>query len=607
MAKKVKKVEKTEVKQIEANYDPSVLLNVEGSQTDLQLAQKHAKLIASQGGATSSRANIAYRGQDVDKYGALQNTIISAQEAIRLSQVVYYRFGLIRNVLDTMAEFTVKDLIFHSKKKVSKQVLEGWADGVDLKSFLEQMALEYYRSGNVYVYRFESTLKKAPFNIANGEFSMASSGKIPVMYTLLDPNLIDAGGRTLIGAPGYKLIIPASEVAAIIQHFKQDPRAIGDLPPEFKAALTPYLSKSGKMQVNADLLINLDPNNLIVIHRKKQPYERYATPFLSGAFEDIEFRQELRNMDKAVARVCARILIHVKVGNENFIPSQNALNAIQAKLANPSTSTYLITDGTVAISQYFPDIGAMLDPKKYEPVTLDIATALGISPAVYGNASANFSNNSLSIKVLVERIQDGKNKILRQFLIPECIRVAKAFNLKNPSEITPELIGVDLTNEIEMRKLYTRLYEVGVLSPKSVLDVFRTDTLPTYDEELDNQVEFKAESEKGLFQPVLNRGGDSPNSGRPTGTPTPQQTKTVKTSPKGSKIKGTMLKAFTADQFVTAKNDAFKYFQNNCENFKEFTQEQASIVDDACAEFLISNNYSTEEFYKFLNTVLVKE
>jgi hypothetical protein len=312
-------------------------------------------------------------------------------------------------------------------------------------------------------------------------------------------------------------------------------------------------------------------------------------------------------MDKAVSRVVSRILIHVKVGTENLIPSPNALTAIQNKLNNASTQTYLITDGTVEINQYFPDVGAMLDPKKYEAVTLDIVTALGISPAVYGNASSSFSNNFLSIKVLVERIADGKNKILRQFLIPECIRVAQAFKLKNPSEIVPEIVGVDLTNDIEMRKLYNRLYELGVLSPKSVLDVYKNDTLPTYDEEVENQQEFKQQVEAGLFQPALNKGMNSPQAGRPSGTQSPEQTKPVKTTPKGSKTAGTALRAFSHEEFLTAKNDAIKYL-NKITDVKNLSPEQSQSIDDACAEFLLSNSkYSSKEFSKFLDAIFKRK
>lgn len=595
MAKKVENDQKLEVK---ANYEPNVLLDVEGStSSDLEQMKKWAKIQANcaGGGSTSFRNNIAYRGQDLDKYGALTNYIISAQEAIQLSKVVYYRFGLVRNALDTMAEFTVRDVKFHSEKKTSKDILTGWADGIDLKSFLEQVALEYYRSGNCYIYRFESTLKKMPFNISSADLNPNSNTKIPVRYTLLDPGVVDVTGNGITGVPIYNIIIPASEIQQTIQHFKQDPRAIGQLPAEFREAINGYMGK-GKVKTG-NLIIKLDPANLIVINRKKQPYEMYATPFLSGAFEDLEFRQELRNMDKAVSRVVARILIHVKVGNDKFVASPSALNAIQSKLANPSTSTYLITDGTVEINQYFPDIGAMLDPKKYEPVTLDIATALGISPAVYGNATSNFSNNSLSIKVLVERIEDGKNKILRQFLIPEVLRVAKAFKLKNPNEIQPDIIGVDLSNEIEMKKLYTRLYEVGVLSPQSILQAFKDDTLPTYDEELKFQSETVKTRDEGFFEPVLNRGGDSPNSGRPSGVQNPEQTKQINTSPKGSK--GTLIKAFSATEFSEAKNVAVNHIKNLL-NLKELSGTQLTSVEDACAEFLITNNYSEKEFKNFI-------
>lgn len=594
MAKKSQKISKNEQKA----YNPEIFLDAEAEGNPIKMAQAHYKAIAdcSPSGGTSMRGNAAYRGMELDKYGALQNYIISPKEAIRLSQVVYWRFGMVRHALDTMSEFTIKDLDFHSDKKISREAMTAWSNGIDLKSFLDQVALEYYRSGNVYIYRFESPIKKSPFvNLNNADISLTSNVKIPVRYTILDPNIIDFVSSGIVNNQNYQVVIPKSEVQAILQHFKQDPQALGALPSEFQEAIKKY--SGGKNGVTGDLVIVLKPENLIVLHRKKQPYEPCAMPFLAGIFDDLEFRQELRNMDKAVSRVVARILIHVKVGNDKYMPAPAALDAMRNKLANPSTSTYLVTDGTVEVNQYFPDIGAMLDPKKYAAVNSDIITGLGISPAAYGEAGGNFSSNYLGIKVLLERIIDGRDKIMRQFLIPESLRVAKAFKLKNPFEIHPEIIGVDLTNEVDLKKIYTRLYEVGLLSGQSAFEAVRDNKFPTYDEEIVRQSEFKEFKDDGLFVPILNPGGNSPDAGRPSGTPNPTQTQPVKTSPKGSKA--TTLRAFSQDEFLQAKQKGVNHIKDKFK-LKKLTEEQTKIIESACAEFLIVNEFSENTFKEFL-------
>jgi len=586
------------------NYEPQTLLDIEGSNNDIELARKMYQKVAASclpTGSTSFRGNAAYRGQDMDKYGALENSFMTPKMAIRLSQVVYYKFGLIRHAIDTMAEFTVSEVDFLSKKKAARDAMLGWASGVGLKSFLDQVALEYYRSGNVYIYRFESRIKDSAVRDLNNLFGLKtnSSVMIPTKYTIIDPNLVNFVSGNLFNNYLYQIVIPASEAKLIIQQYKSKPEELQQLPVEFSDAIKKYLG--GNSSRAGDLVVALKPENIIVLYRKKQPYEPYAWPFLSGAFDDLEFRQELRNMDKALSRVIAKILIHVAVGDKDHIPSPEALDAIRNKLSNASTSTYLITDGAVKINQYYPDIANMLDPKKYEAVNKDILTALGISDAVYGNGAGSFSNNFLGIKVLVERIVDGRDKILKEFLIPECKRMSKLFNFK--TEVKPEIKGADLNDEKEMAKIYTRLYEDGVFSPQSVIESIRDSRLPTYDEEVERQQEAKELKDQGLFVPSANRGGDSQKSGRPTGESNKSQTGPKSTTPNGSNA--VIIRSFTKEEHATTINEALSYLKSEL-NINKFSKEQKKFVENACTDFLLKQSYNHKDLTEFLNQIYNK-
>lgn len=590
---------KAKAKNIKKSYNPQVELEQESS--DLSEAIKHYKSIAScsGGGNTSMRQNSAYRDNMVDKYGALQDNFLTPKMAIRLAQIVYYRFGLVRHALDTMAEFTVSGIDFLSNKKASREAMLGWAAGVGLKSFLDQVALEYYRSGNVYIYRFETSVKDSAVRDLNKLFGskISSSVKIPTRYTIIDPNLINFVTCGLLDSRLYQIVIPASEVNLTIQHYKNNPDALQGLPEEFRHGIESYMT--GKKGSSCDLIISLNPENLICLYRKKQPYETYAVPFLAGTFEDLEFRQELRNMDKALSRVVARMLIHVAVGDEKNIPSPAALSAINDKLSNPSTSTYLITDGSVKINQYFPDVAKLLDPTKYQAVQSDIMTALGISPAAYGDAGGSFSNNFLGIKILIERIIDGRNKILQDFLIPETKRVANLFSIK--STITPEIIGTDLHDEKEWAKIYTRLYEDGVLSPQSTIESIRDDRFPTYEEEVERQKEAKELHDQGYFAAIVNRGGTSQSSGRPEGTANPTQTTPKNTTPSGQKA--SLVRSFTEEEFKKAKSFVGSELKHKLKS-KKLSVEQVRVVESICKEFLLSQEFNEEYLRAYLSQLV---
>lgn len=582
---------------IKKEYAPEALLDEPSIGSDIDLAKEYYKIQANMPvGNSSYRQNVAYRGLSFDKYGALENDFITPKMAIRLAQLVYRRFGIVRHALDTMAEFTVNGIDFLSKKKASREAMLGWASGVKLKSFLDQVALEYYRSGNVYIYRFETTIKDSAVRDLTQLFGVKGSVKIPTKYIILDPTIVDFVSTSLFANAYYQITLPASEVTLMVQHYKDNPDALKGLPDEFKEGVRDYLGKDAKRV--GSLVLRLKPENMMVLYRKKQSYEPYAWPFLTGTFDDLEFRQELRNMDKALARVIGKILIHVAVGDADHIPSPSALDAFRNKLSSASTETYLITDGLVKIDQHSPDVAKMLDPKKYEAVTRDIQAALGISPAAYGDSGGSFSNNILGIKVLIERIIDGRSKILEEFLIPETRRISKIFNLK--SEVNPQIIGADLNDEKEWAKIFTQLYSLGVFSPQSAIEAVRDGRVPTYDEEIERQREAKQLKDEGLFEPNLNRGGDSQDSGRPSGTENPEQSSPKKASPKGSKVMA--LRLFSQEEYDEAISVASSFVKNKFK-IKKLNEEQSSVIDNMCKEFLLSQEFNKDNFKKFLNKI----
>lgn len=578
----------------------------DGGDDDMKLTMAKYKAQANYpSGGTSFRQNTAYQGLLNNKWFDLNNGFssdgtgqVSIAEAIRLCQLAYFNHGVIGHVIDVMQEFTINKLDFLCNKKSPKEIMFGWSEAVGLKTFLDQVALEYYRSGNVFIYRFENTLKASKIKDLNKAFSnifIDGSSKIPIKYTLINPTLVRLVDSGLIHAKQYLVVIPASEANLLLKAFESQPDMFNDMPPEFKTAVESFMGTDKKTRrSSSDLTIRLNPDNVIALHRKKQPYERYAVPFLARALDDIMFKKELRNMDRALARVIGRILIHVKVGNNELIPSPAALQALTDKLNYSSVSTYLVTDGTVEINQYYPNVGEMLDGKKYNAINQDIFWALGINPAAFGDGSGSFSNNFLGIKILIERIKDGRDKILRDFLIPECKRVSTAFNLK--SEVIPEIIGADLNDSNESAKVYARLYELGVISPQSMIENVREGRVPTYEEEIDRQKEAEQLRSEGLFLPILNRGGNSPNSGRPTGGENAPQSKMKKTVPVGA----VSIRAFGQEEYDKCYKEICGIVKDNLK-VKKLDDKQKEILAKMCRDFLVTTPYSEESLKEYLN------
>ncbi len=576
--------------------------DVEESTSSVEIARRYAKAKAGvdASGSYTTRQNNAYQNMLSNKYFNFYNGFSpdgsSGQcttEVIRLCQLAYWNNGTVGNVIDIMQEFSVSNIDFISNKKASRDAMLGWAAAIRLKGFCDQLALEYYRSGNVIIYRFEGKIKSSALERTGVKIN--PTDKIPLRYTLINPALVSLARTGFVDSVQYSVVIPSAEVTLMLKEFDINADRFETLPPEFKDAFN-----GSKLKRNQDLLIKLNPNNIIALYRKKQPYELYALPFLARVLDDIDFKSELRGMDRALARVISRLLVHVKVGKDDLIPTPQSLQELRNLLANPSTSTYLFTDHTVAISQYFPDVAAMLDPKKYEAINQDIQQALGITPAATGGGAGSYSNNFLGIKVLVERIKDGRGKILEDFLIPESQRVAAAFKIKG--EIIPEIGGVDLNDEKEWAKIYTRLYELGVFSPESTIESIRENRFPTYQEEVERQREGKELKDEGLFQMNLNRGADSPNVGKPAGTKSPPQTSPQSIGPVGAEVIDPQ-----TDIKITKIIDGMALAIKENGGIQRISEKRRAVLREMAKDYIIRYGDTDKEIKTYLKEMWTKE
>jgi hypothetical protein len=86
---------------------------------------------------------------------------------------------------------------------------------------------------------------------------------------------------------------------------------------------------------------------------------------------------------------------------------------------------------------------------------------------------------------------------------------------------------MDLKTDQNLNRIYTRLIELGVLTPEEGLKAIETGVLPSPEESLQSQNSFIDLKDKGLYQPLI--GGPKIDAGRPAGsTGIKQTTKNVK-------------------------------------------------------------------------------
>jgi hypothetical protein len=186
---------------------------------------------------------------------------------------------------------------------------------------------------------------------------------------------------------------------------------------------------------------------------------------------------------------------------------------------------------------------------------------------------------------------------MNQFLLPEVKEIAKELGFK--SVPTPRFKDVDFKDDNVLARVYSRLIEIGVLTPEEGLTAIDTGRLPTPEESVENQRRLAEYHKEGLYQPVLNNpnlvipGGEG--AGRPVGTGGIPKVKT-KVSPVGKSSSATPKNKISATK--VAENLAkFDLLVASVEttlkdkfNKKKLSKEQKKIVVEVAETIGINEN-----------------
>ena len=274
-------------------------------------------------------------------------------------------------------------------------------------------------------------------------------------------------------------------------------------------------------------------DKISAVFYKKQDYEPFAVPMGYPVLEDINWKQEMKKMDMALTRTTNQAILLVTMGTdpEKGGVNQKNLLAMQKLFENESVGRVLISDYTTQAKFVIPDIAGILDPKKYEVCNQDIQ--MGLNNILLSDEK--FANSSIKVQVFMERLNEGRKVFINDFLMPEIKRISKEMGFK--SYPTPHFEDLDLRDNSVYARVYSRLIELGVLTPEEGIQAIESGRMPTFDESLESQEKFKTYKDSGLYEPVL--GNKPPKEiptqkakpvpqpkGRPEGTGRPKETDT---------------------------------------------------------------------------------
>ncbi|MDO7614466.1 MAG: hypothetical protein MUQ75_09520, partial [Crocinitomicaceae bacterium] len=202
---------------------------------------------------------------------------INVRETIELCQKAYANIPIFRNAIDVMSEFSNSEIFLEGGSESANNFIYKWFEKINLWKLKDQYFREYYRSGNIFIYRLDGNFSKKDFKDLSkiyGADKYLNPGKIPIRYVLLNPYDITTTRSTSFGEGTYKKILSEYEIEKL-----KNPKT-----PEDKGVFDSLDEESKKkikqnQFLDTGIYVNLDPEKLIYSFYKKQDYEPFAIPF----------------------------------------------------------------------------------------------------------------------------------------------------------------------------------------------------------------------------------------------------------------------------------------------------------------------------------------
>ena len=422
---------------------------------------------------------------------------INVRDAIELCQKAYANVPIFRNTIDMMSEFANSELYLEGGNANSRDFFQKLLDKIQIWDLKDQYFREYYRSGNIFLYRIDGKfglddLKKFSKNLAEAPVN----NKFPLKYILLNPFEIVAKRSTVFSTKdgAYAKILSEFDMERLANPKNDYDREIFDaLDPEVKKQI-----KEGGYFKDG-LRINLENERIAYSFYKKQDYEPFAIPFGYPVLEDINAKMEMKKMDQAIMRTVENVILMITMGTE---PEKGGINhhnvkAMQKLFQNESVGRVLVSDYTTKADFIIPDINKVVGPQKYDVINKDIKE--GLQNIILNEDKYNGAE--IKARVFLDRLKEAREAFINDFLQPEIKRIAKDLGFR--SYPTVKFQDVDLRDEVQLMRVTTRLMELGILTAEQGMQIIQTGRFPLAEELDAAQDKFVEQRKKGHYNPIV--------------------------------------------------------------------------------------------------------
>ena len=519
---------------------------------------------------------------------------VNVRESIELCQKAYANISVFRNAIDVMSEFANSDIYLEGGTQKSRDFIYKWFDKIKLWNLKDQYFREYYRSGNIFLYRVDGKFSKSDFDRLTkvyGSSLALKPGNLPLRYILLNPYDVIASKGSSFETSLYEKILSEYDIERLKNpKTDYDQQVFESLDESIKEKI-----KNGKYGSDG-IRVKLDPGLLVYSFYKKQDYEPFAIPFGYPVLDDINFKLELKQIDQAICRTIENVILLITMGAE---PDKGGINprnmeAMQNLFKNESVGRVLVSDYTTKASFVIPDISKVVGPSKYEVINNDIKE--GLQNVIVGDE--RYSNTQVKAKIFLERLEESRNAFICDFLQPQVKMVCQNLGFRKYPKVKFE--QTDIKDEVQLQRVATRLMELGILTPEQGMDVLEKGHYPRPEEMGGAQKSYIEQRKTGMYNPIV--GGvpmapseeDSPvdsvpvdkkEVGRPVGSSgIPQESKSSNENLYSRKNLQGIIYSTESLRQVGYTNMKGKL------NKKRLKKAEEKMVDDLCQSIIISES-----------------
>ena len=313
------------------------------------------------------------------------------------NRIYYDTNPIVRNAINLHSSYPISKINIACKNKKVQQFFLEWAEKVDLYSIVYGVAQEYWKLGEAFPY--------AELDQSSGTWKR---------ITILNPDYVHVK-RSVIGDQTIVSLRPDATLQRLVG--STDPSDLA-----MKSRLPPHIVDYVRRGQN----IPLDNFNVSHLKLLSAPYDIRGTSIVVSVYKDLMLLDKIREAKFAQADGMINPLTLVKLGGEEYKPTQADLEAFRQVLeeAQYDKDFKIVTHNGVDITRVGFSGSTLEVQSDLEFIMNNLYNGLMAPKALFDSEGASYASSSVGLEVLRQRYDIFRNMMKkwleRKIFAPIC-------------------------------------------------------------------------------------------------------------------------------------------------------------------------------------------